>query len=409
MRADKWLEINLLGLVILAGLAFVAARLMDMRTTIGEVQADQAALTRRVDQIGAALPNATTQDEKRLEAWLAQAARRSSQVYAIEGRDSIDEGGFVSIGGIDQWISVQGEDRARPVLLFLHGGPGDATSAWSYPYFHAWEHDYVVAQWDQRGAGRTLARNGAPPTLNFDRLVEDGIQVAQYLSARLKQPKIILVGQGWGSVIGLLMVKERPDLFLAYVGTGQIVDPVQDARETYALALKSAQDARDEQGVDELKAAGPPPYAEGSPAQQILARWRDVCEGVESERFREARIGYALAAQGYSVHDLDDWLDGQALSAQLLARAQRELVARRLQGSYSVPLFVIQGTEDCTASASLAMRWLQDLQAPRKQFISLEGAGHYAVFVRSDAFLRALSAVLTPLTGTAHAAAARTH
>ncbi|HTT07110.1 MAG TPA: alpha/beta hydrolase [Steroidobacteraceae bacterium] len=413
MRADKWLEINLLGLVILAGLAFVAARLMDMHTTLGEVQADQAATTRRVDQIAAALPNATTLDEKRLEQWLAQAAHRTAQVYAIEGPDSIDDAGYVPIDGMDQWISIQGEDRTRPVLLFVHGGPGDATSAWSYPYFRAWEHDFVVAQWDQRGAGRTLSRSGAPSALSLDRMVEDGVQVAQYLHERLKQPKIILVGQGWGSVLGLLMVKARPDLFLAYVGTGQIVDPLQDQREAYALALKTAQDAHDEQAVTALKAAGMPPYVEGSPAQQILARWRDVCEGPESERFRDARLGFALAAPGYSVHDLDDWLEGRALSAQLLARQQREFAPRRLQGSFEVPIFVIQGAVDCTSPAPLAMHWLQELQAPRKQFLTISDAGHYAAFVRSDEFLHVMSGVLAPLLSSPHAAAAaaasRTH
>ncbi len=399
MRVDKWLEINLLGLVILAGLAFVAARLMDMHTTLGEVQADQAATTRRVEQIGATLPNATTQDEKHLEGWLAQASRRAGQLYALTGPDAIDESSYVSINGVDQWISIQGEERARPVLLFLHGGPGDASSAWAYPYFRSWEHDFVVAQWDQPGAGRTLARNGSPASLSLDHMVEDGVQVTQYLREHLKQPKIILVGQGWGSVLGLLMVKSRPDLFLAYVGTGQIVDPVADSRETYSLALKSAEAAHDQQAVTDLKAAGPPPYMDGSPAQAQLSRWRDVCEGVESERFRDARIGFALAAPGYTVHDLDDWMDGQTQSAQLLARQQREFAPKRLQGAFATPIFIIQGSQDCTASATLAMHWLQGIQAPRKQFATLDDAGHFAVFVRSEAFLREMTATLRPLTG----------
>jgi pimeloyl-ACP methyl ester carboxylesterase len=291
-------------------------------------------------------------------------------------------------------------------VLFVHGGPGDASSAWAYPYFRAWEHDFVIAQWDQRGAGRTLSRSGAPSTLNLDRMVEDGVQVAEYLHERLKQPKIILVGQGWGSVLGLLMIKARPDLFLAYVGSGQIVDPMQDERDAYALALRTAQDAHDEQAVADLKAAGVPPYAEGSPAQQTLEHWRDACEGAESERFHDARLGFALASPGYTVHDLDDWLDGQTLSAQLLARQQREFAPRRLQGSFEVPIFVIQGSGDCTSPAPLAMHWLQDVQAPRKQFLTIEDAGHFALFVRSEAFLHAMSGALAPLLSVPHPSAA---
>ncbi len=261
----------------------------------------------------------------------------------------------------------------------------------------------MVAQWDQPGAGHTLGRNVAPGSLSLDRMVEDGIQVAQYLRDHLHQSKLILVGQGWGSVLGLLMVKARPDLFLAYVGTGQITDPLQDARASYDLALKRAEDQHAVQAAANLKAAGPPPYVEGSPAQGILAYWRASCEGPDSARFLDGRLGLALTGPAFSLRDLDDWLDGQALSAQLLARQQRELSPRRLEGAFAVPIFLIQGAEDCSAPAPLAMHWLADIQAPRKQYISIDGAGHYAVFMRSAEFLRQLSAALRPLTGSAPA------
>src|ERR1700686_1240505 len=35
----------------------------------------------------------------------------------------INEKLFVPVGGIDQWITIRGQDRANPVLLLLHGGP----------------------------------------------------------------------------------------------------------------------------------------------------------------------------------------------------------------------------------------------------------------------------------------------
>jgi len=34
----------------------------------------------------------------------------------------IHEAAFVRIGGIDQWITIRGDDRANPVLLIIHGG-----------------------------------------------------------------------------------------------------------------------------------------------------------------------------------------------------------------------------------------------------------------------------------------------
>lgn len=52
----------------------------------------------------------------------AQAAERQ----ALHGPNAIEEAGFVRIGGIDQWISIRGEDRRNPVLAVLYGGPGAA-------------------------------------------------------------------------------------------------------------------------------------------------------------------------------------------------------------------------------------------------------------------------------------------
>jgi hypothetical protein len=49
---------------------------------------------------------------------------RNARQYAIDPAKGVDEASYVSIGGIKQWVTIRGEDRSNPVLLFLHGGPG---------------------------------------------------------------------------------------------------------------------------------------------------------------------------------------------------------------------------------------------------------------------------------------------
>jgi hypothetical protein len=85
---------------------------------------------------------------------------RNARDYAISTAKGIDEGRYVTIGGIEQWVTTRGEDRSNPVLLFLHGGPGDVTNPWSFAFFAPWEKYFTVVQWDQRGAGRTLRKTG---------------------------------------------------------------------------------------------------------------------------------------------------------------------------------------------------------------------------------------------------------
>jgi pimeloyl-ACP methyl ester carboxylesterase len=62
----------------------------------------------------------------------------------------IAEAQFVTIGGIQQWVTIRGRYRTNPALIFLHGGPGDLIATYA-PY----ERNFVFVQWDQRNAGRT--------------------------------------------------------------------------------------------------------------------------------------------------------------------------------------------------------------------------------------------------------------
>jgi pimeloyl-ACP methyl ester carboxylesterase len=58
---------------------------------------------------------------------------------------------------------------------------------------------------------------------------------------------------------------------------------------------------------------------------------------------------------------------------------------------------VIQGAEDFTTPTSLAKSYLDSLHAPQKAFATIDGAGHFAVFTKQDAFLKELRALVLPL------------
>ena len=73
------------------------------------------------------------------------------------------------------------------------------------------------------------------------------------------------------------------------------------------------------------------------------------------------------------------------------------LDSKLLGGQFFVPVFVIQGAEDFTAPTSLAKTYLNSLHAPRKAFVTIDGAGHFAVFTRQDVFLKELRARVLPL------------
>src|SRR5215472_5647649 len=125
----------------------------------------------------------------------AHRQRVTAEQLAIHAPNCIEEAMYVKIGGIDQWIQIRGQDRNNPVLLCLHGGPG-ATWLPLTALFLQWEKKFTVVQWDQRGAGRTLAKTGrsVADSMSIDRMAQDGIEVSEFLRSHLHKDKIILLG-----------------------------------------------------------------------------------------------------------------------------------------------------------------------------------------------------------------------
>jgi pimeloyl-ACP methyl ester carboxylesterase len=333
---------------------------------------------------------------QKLEAMLTFVRKRSATDYAITTPNGIDEARYVTIGGIEQWITIRGEDRNNPVLLLLHGGPGDATNPWGYAGFRAWFKKFTVVQWDQRGAGRTLGKNGASlgSTITIDRMARDGIELTEVLRTSLKQDKILLVGHSWGSILGVFIVKARPDLFHAFVGTGQVVDPARNYAVAYDEVLKKAERVGDQRAIRELKEVGPPPWSDGR-GYGVQRRWANLFE--HADVFLASTLALGLSAPGYATRDVNDWLEGQGVSAERLVPQTSALAASTLGGDFSLPVFVIQGAEDFTTPTSLARSFVSSIRAPQKAFIPIEGGGHFAVFMKSDAFLDALVTRVLPL------------
>ena len=264
---------------------------------------------------------------QKLEPALKSLRARDARNYAITTPNGIDEATYVEVGGIEHWITIRGEDRTNPVLLFLHGGPGDATNPWGYAAFRSWLKYFTVVQWDQRGSGRTFGRNGAASasTITPDRMVQDGIELSELLKKRLHKDKIVLVGHSWGSVLGFFMVKARPELFHAFVGTGQVAaDFARNSAVAYAAIVERASREGNSQALKELKEVGAPPYNDGK-GFAIQHKWANLFEGADV--FLASTLGFALMAPASSLADVNDWFEGQNLSAERLSVCCDDCVA----------------------------------------------------------------------------------
>jgi pimeloyl-ACP methyl ester carboxylesterase len=325
--------------------------------------------------------------------------KRNEQTYRVTTPNGIDEGQWVTIGGIDQYTSVRGEDRANPIILFLHGGPGDTTNPWGYLAFRSWLKSFTVVQWDQRGSGRTLGRSGPDieSSMTLQRMTQDGIELADHLCKTYQKDKVILLGHSWGSALGTQMAKGRPELFYAYVGTGQNFDPSRNGPTGYQLLLHKARALGDRTAVLDLQGIGPPPYKDVR-GYTLLRKWHNLL--THSDLFIAAVIGASIAAPGYSYADINDWNAGQVLSDRVLGPQLRGLDPRTLGGRFALPVYVIQGEDDFITPTSMAHSFFDSVRAPAKEFAVIRGGGHFALFTNSDQFLQELVRRVRPLATT---------
>lgn len=309
------------------------------------------------------------------------------------------EGLFVP--GLDQWVTIQSRNAANPVLFIL-SGPGAAFSRMA-PFFAPWEADFTLVQWDQPGAGATVARNGAQP-LSLDRLARDAASVLEFVLYRLARTKALVLGISGGSVVGLMLARQRPDLLSAYIGTGQFVDWATQDRLSYDLLLARARAAGDQAIVGDLVRIGPPPYADaetdliksgyaGAMTAAELAAFAGL-DAATSAAMANPPSGATYVAPGLPAPDqrANAMAAYQAVRAELLTFDARALGMR-----FDIPMVFLQGDEDVYSVTSEVDAYAAQIQAPVVRFALVAGGGHSSVFMR-DAFLDLLNRHVRPLT-----------
>ncbi|MBD3835365.1 alpha/beta hydrolase [Brevundimonas sp.] len=293
---------------------------------------------------------------------------------------AVHEAGFITIGGIEQWVVVDGADCGNPVVVMVHGGPGNPNTPFARNIFRDWENDFTLVQWDQRGSGKTYSANrpAEDEPLTLHDLTTDGVEVTRYAIQRFGKRKVILMGGSWGSALAAHMAIAAPDLFHAYVGTSQLVNYQEDLRVGYARTLALATAAGDSDAVARLEEIGAPPWANPR-ASGALRRISRKYEALVSE---PAPSGWFAFGPGYDTPAYEaDYEAGEDYSFLAFVGPANDgmgsgIDLRGLGLSFPMPVWMLQGEEDLVTPASVSRAYFDDLSAPRKIYVSLPRTGH---------------------------------
>lgn len=292
----------------------------------------------------------------------------------------VHEAGFVTIGGIQQWVVVDGADCGNPVVLMVHGGPGNPNTPFAHNMFGDWERDFTVVQWDQRGSGKTFGTNrpSEDEPLTMAALTGDGVDVARYATERFGKRKVILMGGSWGSALATHMAMAAPGLFHAYVGTGQLVNYQEELKMGYARVLASATAKADHDALAQLEALGPPPWTN----PRAFGVLRRISRRYEAAITDPPPAGWFAFGPGYDTPAYEaDYSAGEDYSFFAFVGAANDgmgsgIDLRALGTTFAMPVYLLQGDEDLVTLPEISRSYFDELSAPDKTYIPLPRTGH---------------------------------
>ncbi len=315
---------------------------------------------------------------------------------AEPGQQGLQSLEYIELGGAKQLVLTRGKDKTKPILLYLHGGPGVP----AIPYQHMlkdWEDDFLVVFYDQRGVGRSYPKK--PETnITIDRYVRDAEELIDILLKRHGREKLYLIGHSWGSLLGLTVAGRIPEKLHAYMGIGQMISGIDNERRSYQWAVAKAKEVGKTKAIAQLGKLTPPYLDENG--QQVIKElalqrsWLEKIGGVYYDYKKLGNkeiIGGMLRSKEYSIFDFANIeLRGRAAAKNVWAEQMR-VDFRQSLTRIEVPFYLCMGSADYNTPIDLAREYFESVVAPKgKTFIEFERSGHFPILEEKTAFLSAL-------------------
>ncbi|MBS6764898.1 MAG: alpha/beta hydrolase [Clostridium sp.] len=325
--------------------------------------------------------------------WLNSPGRIEPQAHTngkpIEG--SISEIVRMPIGGVEQGMIIQGINQDNPILLFLHGGPGNPEYVMAKEAGVKLEEAFTVCYWEQRGSGMSYSSSIPKGSITLEQMVSDTIEVTNYLRERFGKEKIYIMGHSWGSFLGIHAAYEHPELYKAYLGIGQVVNQFESEKLSYDVLLAAAEEKNDQQAIDKLKK-----YTLTVPSDvttEYLMLRSDLLSKYGYGVYHIAKSKMELlmpvmSAKEYTIKDKYGYAMGALLSLeQPMNQAQYTTDLNETVPALEIPVYIFHGSYDRQVSFDLSKAYFEQLQAPHKAFYSFEESAHSPFLEEPERFM----------------------
>ncbi|MGE4133070.1 MAG: alpha/beta fold hydrolase [Bdellovibrionales bacterium] len=300
---------------------------------------------------------------------------------------SIDQLEQLEVNGSRQWVHCRSEDQTKPVVLFVHGGPGSPLMLFSRAFDQHFIRDFVVVHWDQRGSGKSYNPKESIATFSIEQVAQDGLAVVNYLKQKFQKDRVLLVGHSWGSMVGSEMVNKRPEDFQAYISVGTVADMKKGDLLKFAFLGQQIAVSGNATHGKELTQMGPPPWVHFSQLV-YLSRLMTIYKGSfyslspdEIERAIEKTAEYT-AKEIESLNKAMEQIWHKIFPFLCNYRAIDHF--RELK----VKTYFAQGDFDMATPTSLARDYFSQLLCPAgKEWVSFAKSSHFPMYEEPKSFL----------------------
>lgn len=309
----------------------------------------------------------------------------------------------VEINGYPQWLLIRGQDVSRPLLLFLHGGPGESNIWLAHSTMQELEQSFVCVNWDQRGTGKSFRPGPPAESMTIDQFVQDTIALIELLRTRFGQQKVLLLGHSWGSILAMKVAAARPDLLFAVIGMGQVVDMQRGEDLSYRYVLERAHAEHNRKAIRALsQLGGADTYRKDS--KFVQRRWLVRYGGMMHAPDMGTIVSILLHAPECSIVDCIRGLRMKDMKFSCRRLGDEIMGVNFLQEipQLSVPVCFFAGRYDYTTPYVLVEQFFARLSAPSKKLIWFEHSAHMPHMEEPDTFQRELIAIGDEFCGDQH-------
>lgn len=303
----------------------------------------------------------------------------------IKGDNSISVLEQVKINGTKQQIMIRGRNQNNPIIIYVHGGPGCSEIPYAAKYENLIEKNFTVVNYDQRGS-KSYHFNEDYSNLTADLLVDDLLELTDYISKRFGKEKVILIGHSYGTYVATKAAYKAPEKYEAYIGIGQLSNMHGSEIDNFNHTISEAKKAGNTEDVKYLEGITKKIYnGEIITPRDYVGKYGGATRLIDMP---DGDILGMLLSSEYNLLDLIRYNYGLSKTQEQLLKETFDKPLTKIVTKLDLPFYFVMGKYDGMTSSNAAKKYFDMIEDNQKEFISFDHSAHYPQFEEKEKFYK---------------------